>query len=91
MKTLKLLLRIWIGTTSVFVFLASWIMLGHSPKPISNPSSLSSAALVAPLPTLAPLPPIGSGNNSAGGGTNFMFVQPPVNQMQRPVFITRGS
>ena len=88
MKLLRLGLRFWITLTSVFSFLVGWVMLAHSPKPVQA----SSAAQVAPLPTLAPLPPIGS-NNGGGGfqGSQFSIIQPSTGFAPRPVFRTGGS
>ena len=60
MQIMKMALRFWIALTSVFTFLLGWAMLAHAPKPVqakSLPAS-PSAVFLAPLPTLAPLPPL---------------------------------
>jgi hypothetical protein len=87
MKPFKLGLRIWITVSSVLIFLTSWVIFGHSPKPISL------QAYVTPLPTLEPLPPIpGSDNAQKSSGFSFfsLFNQPP-RQRSRSMFVTGGS
>jgi hypothetical protein len=93
MKILKLGLRFWITLTSIFSFLVGWILLAHAPKPTSN-SNTSASPVVAPLPTLEPLQPLGSDNSSLQNQQpSFNFVQPQ-QQLQfrnRPAFSTGGS
>lgn len=59
----RTLIKIWIALTSLAAFLAGWILLGHSGKPVSA-SAASQPAQIAPLPTLAPIAPLDS--NSTG-------------------------
>jgi len=83
MKLFKIGLRIWIMLTSVLSFLAGWIMLAHAPKPIQN--SAPSSANIAPLPTLAPLPGLDTGNNQSGWNL-FQNSSPSVQpQVQQPI------
>jgi hypothetical protein len=56
MKHLKVGLRIWIAISSIFGFLAGWVMLGHSPKPAQAAQAVSVEVQPVALPTLAPLP-----------------------------------
>ena len=87
MKHFKFGLRIWITVSSLLIFLTSWIMFGHSPKPISSPQ-----AYVTPLPTLAPLPPMdGSGTQQQSSGFSFFSLFNNNRPRQRSTFITRGS
>jgi hypothetical protein len=97
MKVLKLGLHLWIGVTSVLSFLAGWIILAHSPKPV-EPGSVarSVAAAAAPLPTLVPLPPLNLGGGSAVQNLQFQnpqIVLQPQSQsiFSQPVFRTGGS
>jgi hypothetical protein len=59
-------LRLLITGGSVAGFLGGWVLLSHSPKPVSAGSSSAASAAVEPLPTalptLPPLPPIGDSN-----------------------------
>jgi hypothetical protein len=53
MKSLKNMIRLWIGLTSFLGFLGAWIMLAQSFKPLANrpvPAIL--------YPTLSPLAPM---------------------------------
>ncbi len=91
MKILKLSLRLWISIASLFSFMVGWIMLAHSPKP-SQPSA-SPQSVVTPLPTLEPLQPLNSDDNSGGIQNQQFFFD---NQAQpvfrsRPFFSTGGS
>ncbi len=96
MKLIKFGLRFWIALTSVFSFLAGWIMLAHAPKPV-QPSSYSPS--VAPAPTLAPLTPLNFNNPGGTGFQNIPFsVQPQQPQAPSifapapaPIFRTGGS
>ena len=82
MKIIKFGLRFWITLGSVFSFLLGWAILGHSLKPAQP------VARVEAVPTLAPLPPMGSLTT-----TNFQqqpqFFQPSI--AARPMFVTGGS
>ena len=93
---LRMVLRIWIGTASLFSFLIGWVMLAHSLKPVSGSASASSAqaAQAAPIPTLAPMPNLDMWNQAGAGGVQS--VQPnllplPSFSMGAPVFTTGGS
>jgi hypothetical protein len=86
MKLLKTGLRFWITLTSLFSFVAGWIMLAHAPKPDQRDALVSS---VAPIPTLDPLRPLSE--FQAGGPSQdqpFFNFQP---RWQRPIFSTGGS
>ena len=63
MKPFKIFLRYWFAITSVLSFLAGWIILAHSPKPVQPTTSSS----LAPLPTLAPIQTFGNVNNNGLG------------------------
>lgn len=97
----KLFLRFWIALSSITAFIASWIVLGHTGKPVaadaiggaisgsSAQDASQSTQQLAPLPTLAPLP------SFDGGSTQVQplpqqFTQPNLNFSQ-PRFRTRGS
>ncbi len=85
MKLFKFGLRLWIMLTSVMSFLAGWIMLAHAPKPVQNSSP--SSVNIAPLPTLAPLPDLGSSNNQNSWNpfqNSPLSVQPQVQQPVQP-------
>jgi hypothetical protein len=86
MKLFKFGLRIWITISSIVVFLVSWVMFSHSPKPIDWSSTVSS------VPTLEPLPPI-QGLASNGPGTMFSVQQQQsvFQPRRRSMFITGGS
>jgi hypothetical protein len=94
MRLFKFGLHLWIMITSVLSFLMGWIMLAHAPKPTQNNSS--SSAFVAPLPTLAPLPSLGVGDDPNNG--NFFQSSPfsvqssnNFGQAPMPAFRTGGS
>ena len=63
MKPFKNFLRYWFAITSVLSFLAGWVILAHSPKPVQPTTSVNSA----PLPTLPPIQSFGNGNNNGFG------------------------
>jgi hypothetical protein len=54
LKTTKILLRVWMGLTSLVVFAASWIALAHAPKP-----NQFKASDIPAMPALPPVPSIG--------------------------------
>jgi hypothetical protein len=94
-KLFKFGLNLWIMLTSVFSFLAGWIMIAHAPKPVQK--VVSSSIVVTPYPTLAPLPDLGAGNDLNSGNsfpsTNFSL-QPTINNLANapmPAFRTGGS
>jgi hypothetical protein len=96
MRLLQIGMRIWIAVTSVFSFMAGWIMLAHSPKPVQSASTSSAApsGMSAPVPTLAPLPPLdlsGTQNQAALPAPQFSVQQQPSFFSQAPVFTTGGS
>jgi hypothetical protein len=92
LKLVKKLLRLWIATTATGSFLAGWALFAHAPKPVQSAPGATSVA--APMPTLAPLPPLDISGSSAGAG-----IQPPLFNMQgrpslfaqAPLFRTGGS
>jgi hypothetical protein len=93
MKTYKKILHWWIAIASAMSFLGGWIILAHSPKPVSSTSSASSTsnqASSAYLPTLAPL---NLGNTSGSGlNTNLNNTQTnPGLSSGMPLLRTRGS
>jgi len=101
MKTIKNSLRIWITAGSLAGFIGGWALLAHSPKPAQSASDLSQAGgssqaqvELQPLPTLAPLPPMGA--PVVSNSQNFQL-SPSVPQTTsnfgsfRPRFRTGGS
>jgi hypothetical protein len=96
-KLLKVGLRLWIGAASVVSFLAGWIILAHSPKPVvASSSARSGAAVAAPLPTLVPLPPLDFAAGTALQNPQFQNPQLNIPQQSQsiflqPVFRTGGS
>jgi hypothetical protein len=86
MKVFKFTLRIWITISSILIFLTSWMIFGHSPKPVSLNSSPN--VQYTTLPTLEPLPGMSS---SASGSNNLIFVPSQNIRRSPPVFITGGS
>lgn len=101
MKTIKNSLRIWITAGSLVGFIGGWMFLAHSPKPAQSTISQSltdgsnqTQVELQPLPTLAPLPPMGA--PVVNSGQNFQL-SPSVPQNAgtfgsfRPRFRTSGS
>jgi hypothetical protein len=87
MKKMKVGLRIWIATVSVFSFLFGWSIFAHSAKPASllgGQSQPAAAAYLAPLPTLVPL------NNSKSGAQSIQPQQQTFASIQ-PRLRTGGS
>ncbi len=82
MKPMKIFLRYWFAITSVLSFVAGWVVLAHSPKPVSSTSTSSSG--LAPLPTLAPLNLNGTANsnNNNGGILGGLFSSGSSNNSQ---------
>jgi len=88
-KPFRTFLKAWITAASLGAFFFGWTVLGHSGKPAtaSGTDTTSADSQVAPLPTLAPLPPVGSRQS----------LQPLTQQQQpsfnftQPRFRTRGS
>jgi hypothetical protein len=93
MKLVKHSTRILITLSSLGGFLMGWVFLAHAPKPASTTSATTNqqpAAIMAPLPTLAPLPDI----NQSGSNANLLQFQPqPQIQIRRglPRLRTSGS
>lgn len=82
-KPIKSILRAWLAVASAFIFLATWVILGHSPKPLDSRYSS-----VTPLPTLAPFQPLSEEQSRAFGWQLFSQNNRP---RQRQVFVTGGS
>ena len=64
-KPFKIFLRYWFAITSVLSFMAGWIILAHSPKPV-QPTKANND--IAPLPTLPPIQTFGNDNNNNAFG-----------------------
>lgn len=90
MKLLKLGLRFWITLTSIFSFLAGWVLLAQAPKP--NQADRLASASIVPLPTLEPLRPLSEFQTDDDHFQNNqpLFSPQPRNQF-RPFFSTGGS
>lgn len=88
MKLFRKLLRYWIAFASIISFLAGWVILAHSPKPVQAASAQSSI-------TLPNLPPIQAyGNDGSNNGQNFFSNSTPNNPQSStgfPILRTRGS
>ena len=99
MKLFRFGLNIWITIVSLLSFLAGWVALAHSPKPVSNTAPQPQVSLSGSpaLPTLTPLPLNGSGGNfqnfqvapstSFSNNSNNGFF----NSAPQPIFRTGGS
>jgi len=94
-KPFRTLLKGWITAASLGAFFFGWAVLGHSGKPVVANSSTTSSndptgttAQLAPLPTLAPLPPIGS---SSVQSLQPLPQQQPQTTFSQPRFRSRGS
>jgi hypothetical protein len=89
----RTLIKIWIALISMIAFLFGWILFGHSGKPATASASSGSNGnsstdpLLAPLPTLAPLPPIGGSSS----GQQLQSLPQPSFSFPAPSFRTRGS
>jgi hypothetical protein len=90
MKKTKAVLRVWLASISMGGFLGGWILLAHSPKPASsaNPVTNANVAAIDPLPTLAPLPPIGSSVSPGGLSLSVPTIR---SRAFMPVFRSGGS
>jgi hypothetical protein len=88
MKRMQKTLRVWMASISLGGFLGGWVLLAHAPKPASSNSTGSS---VAPLATLAPLPPVGA--NTDGSQFSQQSGSMPSFQSRAflPVLRTHGS
>jgi len=85
---LKFILRIWITLTSISSFVAGWILLAHSPKPVQN-TQTAGASNQTSLEPLAPL----SGLSESDGNQSPLFFspQPQFRMSSSPFFRTGGS
>jgi hypothetical protein len=86
MKPFQNLLKFWIAAGSLAAFMGGWIILGHSGKPVEPGLAVgdTSAAQLAPLPTLAPL--------ASGSARSLQpLTQSPNTSFAQPRFRTRGS
>ncbi len=98
MRLMKFALRFWIALTSVFSFLVGWALLAHAPKPVQAKTltAPSSAIVVTPLPTLAPLPSLEFSGTTGGSSIlmpqiNIQQPQPAPMFSQAPLFSSGGS
>jgi len=84
MKILKFGLRAWLTMASVLSFVGGWILLAHSPKPITVKSDGTMA-----VSTLEPLSPLGdfSVSNDSIQNQSLLSIQP----RPRSFFRTSGS
>lgn len=85
MKAFKSVLRVWLAATSAVIFLATWVILGHSPNPIDSRSSQTS---VTSLPTIAPFQPLSDEDSRPFGWQLFSQNNRP---QRRTTFVTGGS
>jgi len=86
MKAFKSVLRVWLAATSAVIFLATWVILGHSPNPIDSRSHTS----VASLPTIAPFQPL-SDEDARPFGWQLFSQNNRQQQQPRARFVTGGS
>ncbi len=92
MKLWKTSIRIWIAFVSVLSFLGGWILFAHSTKIASAATASNTGnppAVNAPLPTLAPLAPMGSNPGPVQQLPNMSIQQP--SQSFAPFFRSFGS
>jgi hypothetical protein len=92
MRVFRKFLRFWITLASTGGFLLGWALLAHAPKPVQsvNPGGIGAA----PIPTLAPLPPLNLSGGTASGSfqqPQFTVQQSPSLFSQAPMFRTGGS
>jgi hypothetical protein len=89
MKLLRLGLRFWITVTSIFSFLAGWILLAHATKPVASTNTTS--PVVAPLPTLQPLQSLSNNDDNVQNQQPVFGFQQQNQFRRRPSFSTGGS
>ncbi len=92
MKPMKTFLRYWFAITSVLSFVAGWIILAHSPKPV-QPSTKGTNSL-APLPGTSTIQTFGVPNSGSNSGSGFGLFLTPQNNSQGfsfPSIRTGGS
>ena len=95
-KLIKIVIRIWIASTSVVAFVIGWVTLAHSQKPVAlqtqtiNPlASDVSTMNVADLPPIPSLEDLQSNKNTAQQPS---FIQPSISFTTPRIRIrTRGS
>ncbi len=93
MKSTKVFLRYWFAITSVLSFVAGWIILAHSPKPV-QPTSMGTNNLnnLSPSANPAPIQTFGVPNSSTSGGFgNFLNPQNNSQGFSFPSIRTGGS
>ena len=95
MKPLKLGLRVWFTITSLVSFLVGWMLLSHAGKPTPlippDTSNAASSSISNPLPTLQPLPSLGSLTTGSSSLQSLPSVQSSAPQSFFPTFRGRGS
>ncbi len=92
MKLLKLGIRFWITTSSIFSFLIGWILLAHAPKPDQTGALGNRSNAPGTLPTLQPLTPLDqfpAGDDGVQNQRPFFTI--PSRNQARPFFSTGGS
>ncbi len=92
MNLWKTSIRIWIAFVSVLSFLGGWILFAHSTRQASASAASNasnSPAINNPLPTLAPLAPMGSNPGPVQQLPNISIQQP--SQSFAPFFRSFGS
>jgi hypothetical protein len=92
MKLFRRLLRYWIATASVLSFLGGWVILAHSPKPVSAQSATIQSP--ASLPALPPIQAYSGSINDNGPGffsNNAPSNSQVTNSTGIPRLRTRGS
>ncbi len=92
MKPMKIFLRYWFAITSVLSFVAGWIILAHSPKPV-QPTTNTNTNSLAPIPTVAPIQTFGVPNSNNSGNGFGLFTSPQNNSQSFgfPTIRTGGS
>ncbi len=81
MKSTKVFLRYWFAITSVLSFVAGWIILAHSPKPVQPTTTTGSSNLnsLSPNANPAPIQTFGVPNSSNSGSGFGLFLNPQNN------------
>ena len=92
MKTFKKSLHFLLTFASMLGFLGGWAALAHSRKPVQTTSGTQTQA-IEPLPTLQPIPAMGSQASSANNNNGLLNIITPAqpSRARRPVFTTSGS
>jgi hypothetical protein len=93
MKLIRTALRFWITLSAGSSFVIGWFLLAHAPKPVQ--SSSAPVGQVAPMPTLAALPPLDLSGTSSSGGAGMLQAPGPQQSQgflsSPPLFTTGGS